>query len=264
MDTPKDPTAQAASNTASSSPQPGASTSKCERRTGTVWEIYSPWALEGHRDAVFLSTFPPFVFLWPSLVALWLCAFLQGIVGVDPTVVGWIAVCIIGFNLIVFVQDFDQKQFAIMVLLLLAGLLLVWVVNLYGFTFIKSIVQWALGFQPQMSTDAYVILGLVFFVLFAWAVITPLFSYWRFEQNEFVHFSQPAGRDMSIARAGCTVYKEIPDVFECILGFGAGTLVVKKENQVLATIPHVPFLGWRMDAIEHLLSETRVIVEREV
>ena len=52
-------------------------------------------------------------------------------------------------------------------------------------------------------------------------------------------------------------------VFEYALGFGAGTLIIRKDTQVLATIPNVPFLSLRMESIDHMLSETRVIVENK-
>ena len=38
----------------------------------------------------------------------------------------------------------------------------------------------------------------------------------------------------------------------------AGTLVIRREGQVVARIEHVPFLGRRMVAIEKLLGVTRV------
>ena len=70
------------------------------------------------------------------------------------------------------------------------------------------------------------------------------------------------GRDLSIARSDCSVYKEVPDIFEYLLFAGGGSLVIHRGGQVLATIPHVPFLSWRMPAIEHLLAETRVTIDR--
>jgi hypothetical protein len=42
------------------------------------------------------------------------------------------------------------------------------------------------------------------------------------------------------------------------LTFGGGTLVIRREDQVVARIEHVPFLGRRMKAIERLLGVTRV------
>ena len=78
------------------------------------------------------------------------------------------------------------------------------------------------------------------------------------EPNEFVHYVQPWGRDQSIPRQGSTVTREVPDVLELLLTFGGGTLVIRRDNQVVARIEHVPFLGRRMVAIERLLGVTRV------
>jgi len=190
-----------------------------------------------------------------------LAAGLQSI-GLSPVVTGWLALLVFAFNFIVLVHDFDQKRFIIFVLALFVTALLIWIVNLYGFTFLKSFAQWLLGFQPSLSTDAYLMLGSLLLLLFLWGIALPIFSYWRLEPNEFVHFTQPIGRDMSIARAGCSVFKEVPDIFEYLLSFGGGTLVIRRNEQTLASIPHIPFLGARMPAIEHLLAETRVVMER--
>jgi hypothetical protein len=245
--------------TASSSSSPTSS----KRRDPSVWEIYFPRRVEGHQDSVYVASFPEIIYLWPTIIVLFLCAFFQGAFGLSPVALGWLTIIVISFNLLVFVQDFDQKKFIIFVLALLAFVLITWIINLYGFTFLKRIAHWIFSFEPQFSTDAYMLLGIIMLLLFGWGIIAPRFSYWQLEQNEFIHYSQPAGRDMSIARAGCTIYKEIPDVLECIIGFGAGKLVIRKDNQILATIPNIPFLTLRMEAIEHMLSETRVIVDKE-
>jgi len=228
-------------------------------RDPSVWEIYFPKKIEGHRDAVFVASFPPIIYFWPTLLTLFLCAFLQA-VGMHP---GWLFVTVLSLNVLVLVQDFDQKQFFIFVLLVLAALLGVWIINLYGFTFLKTITSWILSFDPQLTTDGYLLLGVILLVYFAWGLVTPLFNYWKLEQNEFIHYTQPIGKDMSIARMGCTLNKEIPDIIECAIAWGGGSLVIRRDSQIIATIPHIPFLGLRMEAIEHLLSETRVIVDQD-
>ena len=63
---------------------------------------------------------------------------------------------------------------------------------------------------------------------------------------------------MSLPRMGSTVTKQIPDMLEFFLIFGGGSLVIKREGRIWATIPHIPFLGRRMHAIEKMLAETRV------
>ncbi len=246
-----------------SSPSPQPSTPPKAERAPSVWEIYYPRELEGHRDAVFLASFPQIIYFWPTMLVMFVAAFFQGALGLGPVFWGWLVLFVTALNALVLVQDFDQKQFIIFSLILVASILGIWIINLYGFTFLKSIANWILSFEPTMSTDAYLLLGTVLLIFFVWGLVTPLFSYWKLEQNEFVHYTQPVGRDMSIARQGCTIYKEVPDIIECILSGGGGTLVIKRDKDILATIPHVPFLGLRMNAIEHMLSETRVIIDKD-
>jgi hypothetical protein len=47
-------------------------------------------------------------------------------------------------------------------------------------------------------------------------------------------------------------------MLELLLLFGGGSLVVRREGQVVARIEHVPFLGRRMQTLEAMLGVTRV------
>ena len=237
-------------------------TASPKRKPRGVSEIYLPQRNRDPHAPIYIASFPPIIYFWPSVLICYIAAAVQGAIGTPSGGVGWLFVSIVALNFIVLVHDFDQKQFIIFILALVVFWLGVWIMNLYGFTFLRSIAAWILSSEPVLSTDAYLLLGTLLGALYIWGLIAPLFSYWQLEQNEFVHYSQPAGRDMSIARANCSIYKEIPDIFECLLSGGGGTLVIRRNEQVLATIPHVPFLGMRMDAIEHLLAETRVVIER--
>jgi hypothetical protein len=245
------------------SPQENTTESSRKSRKPSIWEIYYPYKIDAHRDVVHLSSFPEIILLWPIMLTVFLCAFLQSTGLMVDVTAGWLFLVILGLNLLVLVQDFDQKQFVIFLLLVLACLLGIWIINLYGFSFLKTFAHWILSFEPKLSTHAYVLVGMILFVLIVWGAVSPLFSYWKIEQNEFVHFTRPVGRDMSIARMGCTVYKEIPDIFQCLLTGGGGNLVIKRNDQVVSIINNVPFLGLRMEAIEDMLSETRVTVAGE-
>lgn len=241
--------------------QPPTQNSVASTASGTpssVWDIYFP--RQGRHGAVYLASFPPIIYFWPVILACFLSSILQG-VGASPSFVGWMFVIITVFNFMVLVDDFDQKRFIILILSIVVFTLAVWIINLYGFTFLKSLASWFLSFAPTLSTDAYLLVGFFLVLQLAWALVRARFDYWCLEPNEFVHYTQPAGRDISIARANCTVTKEIPDIFECLLSGGGGTLVIRRNEQILATIPNIPFLGLRMPAIEHLLSETRVFVQ---
>jgi hypothetical protein len=197
------------------------------------------------------------------MLVLLTCGITQ-LLSVDPKPgLGWLTVGTLFMNCLVLVQDFDQKKFFILILMVICAVLGTFLLNAYGFSFLQNFSSWLLSFSPTISTHAYFLMGFSLLFLIAWGLIVPMFSYWRFEQNEFVHYTRPIGKDMSISRIGCSVYKEIPDVFECILLGGGGTIVIRKDNNIIATIRNVPFLGKRMKAIEEMLSETRVVIDRD-
>jgi len=117
---------------------------------------------------------------------------------------------------------------------------------------------WIAGWNITFSTQAFFLITSVLWLFFLIGMIQPRFDYWRIEPNEFVHYIQPWGRDQSIPRQGSTITREVPDMFEYLLTFGGGTLVIRREGQVVGRIDHVPFLGRRMIAIERMLGATRV------
>lgn len=235
-----------------------ASNRQSDTKRASRWEVYFPAAPGMDRHEIYVASFPPIIYFWPAMLTFFSCGLLQQAQWVTPGTLGWIALLVFGFNVLVVVQDFDQKKFLILLLVVLALGLGVWILNMKGFTFLGSAVRWLIGLNPTFSTSAFLIFAFILAFLFAWGLIRPMFDYWKLEHNEFVHYIQPFGRDMSVPRVGSTVTKHIPDMLEFILTLGGGSLVIKREGQVRATIPHIPFLGRRMKAIERMLSETRV------
>ena len=229
----------------------------------TRWEVYWPRSATTNRKAIYVASFPAIVYFWPATVTFLICGLLQAVGVGSPGTLGWVAVLMFAFNILVIVQDFDQKKFLILVLAIVVIGLGVWIVNMKGLTFIKTFVGFLATVSPEFSTSAYLVLGCILLIFFVWGLIRPMFDYWRIEHNEFVHYIQPFGRDQSIPRQGSTVVKQIPDILEFILTLGGGSLVITREERVWATIPHIPFLGRRMKAIEKMLSETRVTTIQE-
>lgn len=239
-------------------PEASAVPSKQPTKEITRWEVYFPSSRMEGRSGIYVASFPPIIYFWPSMLTFWGCGLVQAMGWVDPGVLGWITVCVFAFSVLVTVQDFDQKQFLIFVLVLTVAVLLIWILEIKDYTIHRRFVRWLLDMDVQLSTSAYIIFGLVFAILMAWGLLRPMFDYWRLEHNEFVHYIQPFGRDMSIPRAGSTVTKQIPDILEYILTLGGGSLCIKREGRTWAVIPHIPMLGRRMKVIEKMLSETRV------
>ena len=227
----------------------------------SIWEVYYPRNVNEDKDAVPLASFPMIIYFWPTILAMAACGITQAITGVESVGVGWWGVGVLCFNLMVIVTDLDQKKFLISVLFTVAVGLGLWITNLKNMGLVGGIGAWIATLDVTLSTHAYLVILTVLCVFFVIGIVQPRFDYWRFEPNEFVHYVQPWGRDQSIPRQGSTVAREVPDMLELLLTFGGGTLVVRREGQVVARIEHVPFLSRRMIALEQLLGVTRVQIE---
>lgn len=223
----------------------------------SIWEVYYPKDVVGDRSAVLVATFPMIIYFWPSLFVFLICGLLQA-AGTSPTMLGWFATVSLMFNLLVIVTDLSQKKFMIACLSLVVGGLLVYIAHQKEWAIVSGVGAWIAGLELTYSTDVYTVVTAGLWVFMAIGLLHPRFNYWRFEPNEFTHYIQPWGRDQSIPREGSTVVREIPDVLEMLLTFGGGSLVVKREGQVVVRIKNVPFLGRRMKALEELLGVTRV------
>ena len=261
--TPSDPQA-APSSSAATSPASASGASK-PRRKESIWEVYYPLDPDGEKDFVPVASFPMIIYFWPAMVAFLVCGIVQMITGTpvgedgfSGSNLGWWATAALAFNLMVIVTDLDQKKFVITLLLLALGGAGLYVGHLKEWAIIGDIGSWIARMEVYYSTDTYFIVGFFLTLFFFVGMATPRFDYWKIEPNEFVHYIQPWGRDQSIPRQGSTVTRDVPDVLELILTFGGGSLVIKREGQVVARIEHVPFLGRRMRSIEKLLGVTRV------
>ena len=224
----------------------------------TPWEVYWPRRTDADRTAIPVASFPPIVYFWPTMIALAAGAALQGLGWIGEVAVGWAVTASLAFNLTVIVLDLDQKKFLIVTLLAALVGVLGWIAHDREWAVLSSASAWAAGLTPTYSTDALLLLFASIAALFLVGMMRPRFDYWRFEPNEFTHYVQPFGRDLSIPRQGSTVSREVPDLLEFFLLFGGGSLVVKREGQVVARVDHIPFLGRRMQALEKMLGVTRV------
>lgn len=238
-------------------PKPSNTTAAKPSPKESIWDVYYPRRIDGDQPAVLVASFPMIVYFWPSLFVFLVCGLLQA-AGTSPTALGWCATASLLFNLLVIVTDLNQKKFAIALLATFAGGLLVYIAHQKEWGIVSSTGGWIAGLELTYSTDVYMLVTAALWMFMAIGLMQPRFNYWRFEPNEFTHYIQPWGRDQSVPRAGSTVSREIPDVLEMLLTFGGGSLVVKREGQVVVRIKNVPFLGRRMQALEQLLGVTRV------
>lgn len=239
-------------------PQTSAETSAPKESKESVWEVYWPRKIDGSREAMTVASFPPIVYFWPTMVVLLVGGLLQSLGWSSQVTIGWLVTATLSFNLLVTVVDLDQKKFIISLLILALMGVGLWVAHDKQWAFLGSFTVWLTSLEPTYSGDTLFLLLGAISVLFVIGMMRPRLNYWRFEPNEFTHYVQPFGREQSIPRAGSTVTREVPDMLELILLMGGGSLVVRREGQVVARIEHIPFLGRRMRTLEAMLGVTRV------
>ena len=225
---------------------------------GSVLEVFYPFKLDIDRDRVYVASFPKIVFMWPTILALLVCAVVQMCIEAEISkALGWIFICVFSINWLIIAQDFPRLKFVILLLVLIVLALLLWVVDLKSVTLLEDIQEFLKGLNPGLTDHTYIIMFVILTLLFFWGMTAPLVDHWRFENNEFVHFIRPFGRDQSIPRLGHSVTLEVTDVFEFIL-CGAATIVIRRENDVVARIENVPFAMRKMKAIDKIIGELKV------
>lgn len=240
----------------SATPSPQDSTPKPPIKE-SIWDVYYPRNIDQDKDSVLIASFPMIIYFWPSIFVFMLCGILQTM-GVTETSLGWWATGSLAFNLLVIVTDLSQKKFFIVALAIAVVALLLYIAGQKEMGFVGGIGSAIGALKLTYSTHVYFVISGFLALFLLLGMLQPRLDYWRFESNEFTHYIQPWGRDQSIPRLGTTVTREVPDVLELFLTFGGGTLVIRREKEVVARIEHVPFLGRRMKLLEGMLGVTRV------
>lgn len=223
-----------------------------------VFEVFYPINLDKARDRVYVASFPKIIYMWPTIICLLVCSIVQMTMEADisPTL-GWIFICLFSFNWLVIAQDFPRLKFVILILVVALILMLFWLINLKDVTILDAVQDFLKSLEPGLTTHTYLILFVILLALFLWGLTSPLVDHWRFENNEFIHFVRPFGRDQSFPRLGHSVVMEITDVFEFIL-CGSASIVIKKDNEVVARIENVPFALRKMKVIDKIIGELKV------
>ena len=182
-----------------------------------------------------MASFPMIIYFWPTMVGFGLFGLLQAVTKVDPATLGLVATFFWALNLLVIVTDLDQKKFIIALLAVALLGLGAWITTLKKIGLITSVTTWLGGLEVYYSNHAFFVIFFLFWFFFALGMLHPRFNYWRLEPNEFVHYIQPFGRDISIPRMGHTVNKEIPDVLEFLL-LRSGSIVLHMEHEDRAIV----------------------------
>jgi hypothetical protein len=172
---------------------------------------------------------------------------------------GWIylwVVVLVGIGV-----DVDRNMaifwIVLVALLIFLGL---WLRDTRQFTLFGDIYRWFDNLDLRYNRNAGLALSIVmlvpYLVMLLWARFN---SRWRITHNEFEHYAF-GKMDDSLGRGAKTIRTNFPDIFEFILGFGAGTLIVFNATgtRELRRIPHVMFLPMVRKRLNQILETTAV------
>ena len=176
----------------------------------------TPQSNNNYKKVVIL-THSPVVYYYPSMIY----AFIMGAQSqaLSDNNAEWFLLMFF-FNTLVVLFDFSTYRSVFITLgLSVIGLLL------WNLQVLDTIFGWAEGINLQMNSQAFYAFG--FFLLFMligdyiWAHLNR----WVFGANEVKHVKFLVG-EASIPGRGLSMRRKITDIFEYILGFGAGTVIL--------------------------------------
>ncbi len=220
--------------------------------------------MANHSDrsmVVHIREFPKAVFAWPLAVFSFLFFVLYH-TGVNPEWLAWGQFLVLAGVFLTMALDIDIQA------LVIGGLvMLVVVLGSLAFGYAFSVPVWS-----QVGT-ALTNMNLQFSQQTAllWCglgVILVLYSFcrmvydgrWTMTPNELQH-EVLFRRRRAFARGAKTVEAEYPDLLEWILGWGAGTLIVRdsRSRQEINRIPHVLGLSGKVRRLDRILELREVV-----
>lgn len=190
-----------------------------------------------------VRTHSPVVYYYPSIIA----AFYYALTTPSGQAVSAdIFLSIFFFNTLIVLFDFSSYRSAFIIIGLgLVGSLL-WNFELLGsiFTFLKDV-------EMQMNNQAFYGFGIFMALLWIGDYIWAHLNRWVFSANEVKHV-RFLDSEFSMPGRGLAIRRKIVDVFEYVLGFGAGTVLIRVGRR---TIPlrNVMFAQRKIEKIESFI-----------
>ncbi len=170
------------------------------------------------RNAVTIYSHSPVVYFYPSTIAAFVFAFMSGI---EPAANnGGVFLSLFFFNMLIVLFDFSSYRSVFITLALSVVGLLLW--HFGGFEKLFGLID-----KIDIRVNRHGFFAFGFFLLlmqlgdFVWAHLNR----WVFSANEIKHVRVLEGEE-SFPGRGVALKREITDIFEYALGFGAGTVVI--------------------------------------
>ena len=170
------------------------------------------------RTSVTIYSHSPVVYFYPSTIAAFLFAFMSGI---EPAANnGGIFLSLFFFNMLVILFDFNSYRSVFITLALSVVGLLLW--HFGGFEKIFNFID---KVDIRINRHGFFAFGVFLLLMqlgdFVWAHLNR----WIFSANEIKHIRVFEGEE-SFPGRGVSLRRDISDIFEYMLGFGAGAVVI--------------------------------------
>ena len=208
--------------------------------------------------------FPKAIFAWPLCFLSLLCLLLYN-VGVNPEWLAWGQFAMLVGVILALALDVDIHVLAVFGLLLLVGLFCgLWMTYAFNIPVFQNIYALFRDLDLQFNEQTAFLWFILGALLFAYSLGRVLYDgRWNMTSNELQH-QVLFRRRRAFARGAKTVEAEFPDLIEWILGFGAGTLIVRdsRSRQVINRIPNVLALSSKVSKMDRLLELREVVQHR--
>ena len=209
------------------------------------------------RSQVVIHSYPKYLYTWPLILMAALFPLLGG--DKHEVVKGWIFLGTLVLVLMAIGFDLNRNLTISWVITIIAGVFCaLWLDSKHVYLF-SDIGHYLANRTPIVSPDWQYLFAMfgggLYFIMFLDARINQR---WRIGRNEIEHFAM-LSKDDSLGRGAKRIITSYPDFLELLL-CGAGTIQIysAQGGVLLRSIPNVPLLFFRSDAISRILEATEV------
>ena len=214
------------------------------------------------RSHVIIHSYPKYVYVWPLVLlsAVFAISGSKFHSVLSPVCQGWLFLGALVLVLMAIGFDLSRNLTISWCVTIVAGVFCVlWLKDSKHVLFFSDIGKHLANRDPEISRDWEYLFavfgGALYLIMFINARINQR---WRIGRNEIEHFAM-LSKDDSLGRGAKRIITSYPDFIELLL-CGAGTIQIfsAQGGVLLRSIPNVPLLFFRSDAISRILEATEV------
>ena len=204
--------------------------------------------------------FPKAMFAWPLSVFSFILYLLYQ-AGLPSEALAWSQFVVLAGVFLALALDVDIQALVIaglIGLIVLFGSL--WVTQGLGIPIWQQVWQVIAGLNVQFNQSTALLWAGIGTILVLYGSCRAVYDgFWRMTHNELRH-NVLFRRSRSFARGAKTVEAEYPDLMEFVLGFGAGTLIVRdsRSQQEINRLENVFLLAFKIRKLNKLLGVREV------